>query len=186
MTRVFRLFALIGLLSSILLSCQCSNSQKSTAPPQTRKEIEDRRMEAQKQFLKKERASILAYMKDRKLDLERTGTGLYYKLTKDSASEKITTGDDVSFEYDMYLMNGTLVYSSAKEGTRKLLVDREDAEIGIHEILKLMSVGDKGLFILPSHLAFGVAGDQNKIPPKTALVYEVKILNVNKSKSKLE
>lgn len=183
MTNLFKLIALVGLLSGILLSCQCSNSQKPSTPPQNRKEIEDRRMEAQKQFLKKERASIMAYMKDRELDLERTGTGLYYKLTKDSLSQQINTGDDVSFEYEMFLMNGTLVYSSFNEGIRKLLVDKEDAEIGIHEILKLMSVGDEGLFILPSHLAFGVAGDQNKIPPKSALVYEVKILNVNKSKS---
>lgn len=183
MTRIIRLIAVFGMVSSILLSCQCSNSQKPTDPPLTRKEIENRRFDAQKDFLKKERESILSYMKDRKLDLERTGTGLYYQLTEDSASAKIETGDDVTFEYDMYLMNGTLVYSSSKDGKRRLLVDREDAEIGVHESLKLMSVGDKGLFILPSHLAFGVAGDQNRIPPKTALVYELKILNVNKSKS---
>lgn len=183
MTRLFKLAAFFGLISSILLSCQCSNSQRSTQAPLTKKEVENRRFDAQKDFLKKERESILSYMKDRNLKLKRTGTGLYYKLSKDSSSTIIKTGDDVTFEYDMYLMNGTLLYSSSKDGARKLLIDREDAEIGLHESLKLMSVGDKGLFILPSHLAFGVAGDQNKIPPKTALVYELKILNVNKSKS---
>lgn len=178
-----RSIALFGLVFSILMSCQCSNSQSPTDAPLSRNDIEQRRIEAQKEFLKKERASISAYMKDRGLDLNRTGTGLYYELSKDSIGEKIETGDDVTFEYDMFLMNGRLLYSSSTDGNRKLLVDREDAEIGIHEILKLMSVGDEGLFILPSHLAFGVAGDQVKIPPKTALVYELKILNVNKSKS---
>lgn len=183
MNSGIKLMAIFGLVSSMLLSCQCSNSQGTTEAPMTRNDIETRRIESQRGFLKKERESIMAYIKDRKLDLQRTGTGLYYKLSKDSASERISTGDDVTFEYDMYLMNGTLIHSSSTEGNRKLLVDREDAEIGIHEILKLMSVGDEGLFILPSHLAFGVAGDQNKIPPKTALVYELKILTVIKSKT---
>lgn len=178
--RLIRLFVLVGISTSFLLSCQCSSQNKSQQqkPPNP-----EQKFEQQREFLKKERASIQEYIKDRDLSVERTGTGLYYQLVNDSTGENINGGDQVLFDYDISLMNGTLLYSSEESGPRRLLIDREDAEIGLHECLKLMSLGDEGLFILPSHLAFGVAGDQKKVPPKTALVYELKILKVNKSKT---
>jgi gliding motility-associated peptidyl-prolyl isomerase len=163
----------------LLLSCQCSAQEKPKSEKQIRSQ--NQRIEAQREFLRKERESIKAYIKDRGLDMERTGTGMYYTFLEDSASdEMIKTGDEVAFTYDIYLLNGTKIYSSEKKGVRKLVVDKQDAEIGVHESLKLMSVGDKGLFILPSHLAFGVAGDQIKVPPKTSLAYEIRVLEINK------
>ena len=181
--RPFRLTALLLLCASALVSCECSTSKEQVKEQETQATITDN-IQAQKDFLQKERESIDAYIQDRNLNMERTGTGLYYEILEDSSDVGlIQTGDVVDFEYDIYLMNGTLIYSSDEDGNRRLKVDKEDAELGVHESLKLLGLGDKGRFILPSHLAFGVGGDQNRVPPKTALVYELKVININKSKS---
>lgn len=170
---------LIGLAA--MVSCECSTSRSSQQIP-TNQGTDN--IQAQKDFLEREREAIDAYIKDRDLKVTRTGTGLYYEILVDSAfGEPAATGDVVDYEYDIYLMNGSLLYSSEEDGPRSLKIDKEDAELGVHESLKLLGVGDKGLFILPSHLAFGVGGDQYRVPPKTPLVYELKIIKINKSKS---
>ncbi|MDZ7846013.1 MAG: hypothetical protein U5L96_04205 [Owenweeksia sp.] len=52
-------------------------------PLNTREE----RIDAQRSFLEKERQSIKAYIKDRDLKMERSGTGLYTQVLSDSAAQ---------------------------------------------------------------------------------------------------
>jgi FKBP-type peptidyl-prolyl cis-trans isomerase len=47
-----------------------------------------------------------------------------------------------------------------------------------------MHVGDKMRFILPSHLAHGLTGDQSKIPPLSSVVYEIELLELTDPKQK--
>ncbi len=173
-------YVMILLVSA--LSCECSSkSGRAEYPNETT--TETNRIEARRDFLKKERQSIEAYQKDHKLKMTRTGTGLYYKITNDAPDQvEIESNDLVEYAYNIYALDGTLLYSSEASGTATLKIDRQDSEIGLHEALKLLGLGDEGLFILPSHLAFGVAGDQNKVPPMTPLLYELKIINIQKSK----
>lgn len=181
----FSFYLLITLVA--VLSCDCSsNSQNKTSyDKRSPQEIEEQRIEARRDFLKKERAAIEEYIETRDLDLQRTGTGMYYQITRDSTSVNglAETEDIVEYAYNISALDGTLLYSSAANGTATLRIDKEDAEIGLHEAFKLMGLGDEGLFILPSHLAFGVGGNSDKVPPMTPLVYELKIVNIQKSKS---
>jgi FKBP-type peptidyl-prolyl cis-trans isomerase len=140
-------------------------------------------IEVHRRFIEEEKKSIQEYISDRNLDLERNGTGIYYQIGTDtsiSKNIKVNSGDDVKYHYKISLLNGNQLYSSAADKPAILRIDKEDAEIGLHDALKLMSLGDKGLFILPSHRAFGVSGDQNKVPPFTALVYDLEIVDIQK------
>jgi len=182
--RSLKISSYIGLILIVLLSCECGTSQGTENPELNKPRSRNQQIEDTRSFLERERESIQAYIKDRDLEMVRSGTGLYFQLLEDStATESVTPNDVVEFEYDVYLMNGQLLYSSAEKGNRVLKIDREDAVIGLHESLKLLKLGDKGRFILPSHLAYGVAGDQNLVPPMTPLVYEIKVVKIQKSKS---
>ncbi len=168
-------------IALLIYGCQCSGQEESVLP--NRQKQEDR-IKATRDFLQKERASIEAYMKDNQLEMQPSGTGLFYKVLKDSvAGKNASSSDRVEIEYRISNMYGKVYYSSEESGTRTFTIDREDVEIGLHEAVKFLGLGDKGLFILPSHLAFGVAGDQKRIPPVTPLVYEIEIINIQKSKS---
>jgi FKBP-type peptidyl-prolyl cis-trans isomerase len=57
-------------------------------------------------------------------------------------------------------------------------VGKDDVESGIHQSVQLMHLGDKGLFIIPSYLAQGIAGDRDKIPPGAVVIYDISLLKV--------
>ena len=144
-----------------------------------RREKRENNIEAHRQFLQKEIESIKAYIKDRNLELKRNGTGIHYQIDGERGEGPLAeSGDLVRYYYEISLLNGSVLYKSKENEAAELLIDRQDAEIGLHDALKLMRVGDKGFFILPSHRAFGVAGDQNKVPPFTALVYKLEVLEI--------
>jgi len=50
----------------------------------------------------------------------------------------------------------------------------------LEEGLLLLHQGDKAKFIIPSHLAYGLLGDQKQIPPGATLVYDVELIQLNK------
>ena len=57
-------------------------------------------------------------------------------------------------------------------------IDKTDIESGVQEGIKKMKEGEKAVFIIPSHLAHGITGDNNKIPPITPLVVDVELLKL--------
>lgn len=175
--RVLKTNALMLLLLGIAWGCQCSGQEehrpKRKSSPQ---EGAQRSFEERQGFHAKEDQSIRYYLEDRKLQMKRSGTGLYFKVYPDSSRrDSIEPGDDVSFRSYVHLLDGTPIY----QDSRSLRVDREDAVVGLHEALQKMTPGDSGSFVLPSHLAYGVAGDQNRVPPLTALHYYIQITDVN-------
>ena len=104
-----------------------------------------------------------------------TGTGLRYRIVKQGDTALIKTKDIVSMEYEVRLLDGEVIYSSKEFGQKVFVVGRGGVESGLEEALLHLHKGDVAEIILPSHLAFGLLGDGDRIPPKSALVYKVKI-----------
>jgi FKBP-type peptidyl-prolyl cis-trans isomerase len=44
-----------------------------------------------------------------------------------------------------------------------------------------LAQGGKAKFILPSHLAYGLTGDQDKIPPQSPVVYDIELIEIEKN-----
>ena len=49
---------------------------------------------------------------------------------------------------------------------------------GWQEAIKLLNVGGKGTFIIPSHLAYGAKGYPGLIKPNTVLKFDVELLGL--------
>ncbi len=143
------------------------------------KRLKDRIEEMQKPALVMENDEISTYIKQHQLNMQLSGAGLRYLVLKPNPKGKsILTKDLVKMNYSISLLNGQPCYSSKEEGPKSFLVDHDRIESGIHQGIKLLREGEKALFIVPSHLAYGLVGDSKKIPPKAALVYEVEVLEV--------
>ena len=126
-----------------------------------------------------ENDEINAHIKAHNYTMQTTGTGLRYLFIKENTKEKkIESGNRIKVNYKVYLLDGTLCYSSDKKGAKEFTVGADNVESGIHEGVQLMHLHDKAIFILPAHLAFGLIGDRDKIPPKVAVVYEVEVISV--------
>jgi len=126
-----------------------------------------------------ENDEINAYIKSHNYNMQITGTGLRYLFIKENPKEKkVEKGNRVKVLYKVSLLDGTLCYSSDNKSPKEFSVGADNVESGIHEGVQLMHLYDKSIFILPAHLAFGLIGDRDKIPPKTAVIYEVEVISI--------
>lgn len=161
-----------------LLSCckhHDSNSSKQTPDPNQYKEDMVR---VNKLLNEQEREDIDSYIKRHDLNMQSTGTGLRYMIT-DTGSGPIAMAEKVAvINYSISLLDGRQVYSSDELGKKKFLIGKGGVEAGLEEGILLMRVGDKAKFILPSHLAYGLAGDDKKIPSRAPLVYAVELVEL--------
>jgi len=128
--------------------------------------------------LEKETDEINQYIKRNGWDMKSTGTGLRYLQFKKGAGEKVNSGNVVKVNYKITLLDGTLCYSSDKAGAQEFKVEQDNVESGVHEAVLLMQVGEKAKFILPSHMAHGLRGDEDKIPPLSAIVVDLELLEI--------
>jgi len=111
--------------------------------------------------------------------MNKTGTGLRYWIdTANGSGDKVAYGQRVGFHYKVRLLNGDQIYSSDESGPKAFIAGKGGVETGLEEGIKLLRRGDKAKFILPSHLAFGLLGDGDKIPPKTPIIYELEVINL--------
>jgi FKBP-type peptidyl-prolyl cis-trans isomerase len=103
---------------------------------------------------------------------------LRYLIYKKGKGEKAGKGKIAVIGYTLRFLNGNLCYSSDKEGLKEFKIGYGNVESGIEEGILLMHVGDRAKFIVPSHLAFGLLGDQNKIPQQATLVYDIELVKL--------
>ena len=108
-------------------------------------------------------------------------SGLNYMII-DSSSKKVYSpkvGDEVVLSYDIRLLdpNQTSCYHSDSNGLARFKVDQSLVESGLHGS-NILRVGDSALVVLPHCLAYGIAGDNQKIPPLSPVLYFIKLVDV--------
>ena len=113
-------------------------------------------------------------------NMSKTGSGLQYYIYEHGIGDSILPGNVVELEYDVTLLDGTECYKTKAGEYEELVVDRSEIETGVQEGLKLMRIGDKAKLIIPSHLGHGLLGDQDKIPPLTPLVVDLRVTGLAK------
>jgi FKBP-type peptidyl-prolyl cis-trans isomerase FkpA len=110
--------------------------------------------------------------------MEKTATGLRYMFIKKGSGMKTAKSRVAVLKYTLRLLNGNLCYSSDVNGLKEFKIGYGGVESGLEEGILLMRVGDRVKFIVPSHLAFGLLGDQDKIPQHASLVYDIELVNL--------
>ena len=109
----------------------------------------------------------------------KSATGLRYMIYKPGSGERAVKGKKAMIRYEVRLINGNLCYSSSEKDMKEFIIGQGAVEVGIEEGILLMRVGDRAKFIVPSHLGFGLLGDQDKIPPKSTLIYDIELIKLN-------
>lgn len=171
--RFFIPFVLLGLFS-------CGKRHALNTEAATPKDtLQEPLMGANRIISARERAAIDDYCRRKQWEMTETGTGLRYGIYEEGGGIGIETDDYVDLEYSLELLDGTLISDSKKNGPETVLVGQDNVESGLHEALKYLHKGDRAKVIIPSHLAYGLTGDQDKIPPFSTLVYDLHILEVS-------
>lgn len=123
---------------------------------------------------------ISQYVKRRGWNMIESGSGLRYMIYEKSGKTgpKPKTDQRVSVSYTVSLINGQEVYKSHKEKPAEFTVGHDDVESGLQEGIRFLTVGDKAMFIIPSHLAHGYTGDFDKIPHNATVIFDIELLDI--------
>lgn len=104
-------------------------------------------------------------------------SGLQYEIITEGSGAKPSRESTVRTHYHGTFIDGNVFDSSVERG--------QPAEFpvggviaGWTEALQLMAEGSKWRLFIPSDLAYGPQGSQGAIPPHSALIFEVELLNV--------
>lgn len=104
-------------------------------------------------------------------------SGLQYQVLKAGNGKKPKATDQVKCHYEGMLVDGTLFDSSIQRG--------EPATFGLNQViagwtegLQLMQEGAKYRFFIPYHLGYGEHGAGASIPPYSALIFDVELIEV--------
>ncbi|MBP6066276.1 FKBP-type peptidyl-prolyl cis-trans isomerase [Bacteroides sp.] len=104
-------------------------------------------------------------------------SGLQYEVIIEGTGKLAQATDQVKCHYEGTLIDGTLFDSSVKRG--------QPAVFGVNQVipgwveaLQLMPEGSKWKLYIPSDLAYGAQGAGEMIPPHSALVFEVELIEV--------
>ncbi|HNS17493.1 MAG TPA: FKBP-type peptidyl-prolyl cis-trans isomerase [Bacteroidales bacterium] len=127
-------------------------------------------------LVREEDELINEFIKRYEWDMKKTGTGLRYMIYSAGAGSAARERNKATIHYSVVLLNGDTCYTAVR---KEFIVGKGQIEAGLDEGVRMMHVGDKAKFILPSHLAFGLIGDHQSIPQKATLVYDVYLLEVN-------
>jgi FKBP-type peptidyl-prolyl cis-trans isomerase FklB len=110
-------------------------------------------------------------------EVSTTASGLQYEVLESGSGASPGPRSNVVTHYHGTLVDGTVFDSSVQRG--------EPAEFGVHQVipawteaLQMMSVGDKWRIACPPNLAYGEQGAGDAIPPNTALVFEIHLIDI--------
>ncbi len=174
-----RLFLFLAFVCCVIsITTGCDSSPKKTKKILSQEQVTERLLEANKAAIKAEDEHIDKYIAINKREFNKTGTGLRYTITEKGSGEKAMAGRIAVFDYEVKLINGESIYSSKQSGAKEFRLGSGGVESGLEEGMLLLRVGDKATFIIPSYLAHGLAGDQDKIPQKATLIYTVKLIDL--------
>jgi FKBP-type peptidyl-prolyl cis-trans isomerase len=172
-----KLFQLVAFLCMALGVMACDNKKDVPgANPLSQAQVTEKLLEANKAAIVTENEQIDKLIVRSGWDMSETPTGLRYQFMERGKGAKTVSGRLVQFEYDMKLISGEEIYSSKQTGSKEFRIGSGGVESGLEEGMLLLKVGDKARFIIPSYLAHGLSGDQDRIPPKATLIYTVKLI----------
>lgn len=145
-----------------------------------RKEMERRKELAVKNKVEEEK--FLAE-NSKKEGVVTTASGLQYKVIREGKGSKPTLEDTVKVHYKGTFINGKEFDSSYKKG-EPVTFQLKNMIPGWIEALPLMNEGSKWQIFIPSALAYGEQGAGDIIEPNSLLIFEVELLEVEKSSGK--
>jgi FKBP-type peptidyl-prolyl cis-trans isomerase FkpA len=145
----------------------------------TKEEYEALVKKEEGELVGKEDKTIQEYLKKNNLKGVKQPSGLYYVQLQPGTGVKAEAGKSVSVHYTGKLLNGTKFDSSLdRNAPFDFALGQGQVIKGWDEGISLMSVGEKGLLLIPSALGYGAKGAGGSIPPNSILVFEVELLGV--------
>ena len=169
---------LTGILIVVFLMFTACHERQQNQSQVNDSQLKESLEKANRYMVSDEEEDIKNYIDRHKLDMVATGTGLRYQIIQQGEGEQIRPGQTVTVDYVLKNIMGDVIYSGDNEGIMTFDVGCGDVVSGLDEALTYLHKGDVAKIIIPSHLGYGLLGDQKSIPERATLIYVVKIVDV--------
>ncbi len=123
----------------------------------------------------KDQNALVGYAIDKNLNVQRTASGMYYQILREGDGLSPTATSKIKADYEGKLLDGTVFDSSYKRG-KPLEFKLNQVIRGWQEALQLLKPGGKGIFLIPSRIAYGAKGFGHEIPPNAPLIFTVELV----------
>jgi FKBP-type peptidyl-prolyl cis-trans isomerase FkpA len=173
-----KIFGFLAGLACLMLLTHCNSGGKTGHKVQDQSVYKEPLIKANKDVARTENEQIEDFMRRHHWIMETTSTGLRFMIYKKGTGAKAKEGRTVKLDYTLSLLNGDTVYTAQNDGPIVFQVGKGQVITGLEEAILLLKVGDQAKFIIPSHLAFGLIGDQKKIRQKASLVYDIEFISM--------
>ena len=163
-------------LCVLMLVFSCREASKQTQAV-SKEQMKSSMEKANRYLVNDEEKEIEEYIARHGMAMTSTGTGLRYAILKQGSETLLAKGDKVSLEYQLSSISGDVIYSSDNDGIKSFVVGEGAVESGLDEAMTHLHRGDVAKVIIPSHLGYGLHGDEKGIPEYATLVYTLKIID---------
>lgn len=173
----FKTYFILTLCILLLTNCTDKNNRQ----PQTvsiEEKLKKPLMKANQNLVNQDNDRIKSYAERRNWNMQETVTGLWYEVYSKGNGALAKKGMIATINYTVSLLTGEVCYTSDSLGAKTFLIGKGGVETGLEEGILLLHQGDKARFIMPPHLAHGLVGDDNKIPMRSTIIYDVELLNL--------
>lgn len=124
-------------------------------------------------------AKVLEKFQEIAKNMQKTASGLYYKIVKGGEGATPKKGTRVWVHYAGSFLDGRVFDASYHRG------EPLEFQVGIGQVIAgwdegilLLKEGAKAQLLIPSELAYGTRGAGGVIPPNTPLLFEVELVKV--------
>jgi len=175
---IFRIYLITFVIS--ILGLQSCNNKKNISETKNlnQDQVTEKLLDANKAAIEAENKQIDNLIDSLGWNMAETPTGLRYEIIDQGNGPKAETGKIARFEYELKLISGEIIYSSKQTGLKEFRIGSGGVESGLEEGILLLHAGDKARFVIPSFLAHGLSGDQDRIPLKATLIYTLKLIDL--------
>lgn len=122
-----------------------------------------------------ERKQIQDWINHQNKEFYSTGLNYWIDIKESELRSKKSDGDLVSYEYYLYDFNQEKLYETPTKYIDAKLGKFQDLK-AVDDAVRFMKKGEEATLLVPSVLAFGTYGDDEKIPNDMPLIIKLKIL----------
>lgn len=157
------------LMTALLSSCLDTSIEKEYAEAEERNEQE-----------------IAAYAKANNLTLTKSTLGVFYQKSRENATGRsIKEGEQAGIYYKLSLLDGTLIDSLMTGRPARIGYFGGSAISGFLESIALLKEGEKGVFLIPSSLAFA-NNPPTGVPNWSVLRVDLELVKIRDEKEQIE
>ncbi len=172
----------LGFPALLLLLSSCRDTPPRVTSTSNIRMTDEKLINYNRGVIKSEDQEIEDFLSRYSWKMQTTPTGLRYLIYQKGNGVKSRKGFLARMNYELRLLNSQLIYTSDSLGPKEFIIGYGGVESGLEEAVLLLRQGDRAKIIIPSYLAYGLLGDQQKVPPGATLVYDLELLELKPNK----